>query len=89
VIVDCCNRCPFFQHTVLALIASKSGAGGVCSYDANHDRVVTVDTSLTPGTPEHVENRRAVWSRMKIEDPTQIPDACPLRRRNVTITLGD
>lgn len=86
-IIKACKECPFFQNTLLAMIATK-GVGGVCSCDGKNDRNIHVDLGLNPGTEEYDKNRRDAWRRMKIPDPTTIPDACPLRTADVTITLG-
>ena len=86
-IVKACKDCPFFHATALAMLARSEG--GVCSYDRKHDRNVTLDLTLTPGSPGHYENRRAAWERMKIANPTVVPQECPLRTNDVIVTLGD
>lgn len=86
-IIECCKKCPFFHNTMLAMLATK-GVGGVCAYDAENDRNVVIDADLKHGTAEHEQNRRESWARMKVPNPEIVPDQCPLRKRDVIITLG-
>lgn len=90
-IIKRCKDCPFLEVTVLSIIATlgAKAPGGVCSYDAKTDRRVTLDTTLKPQTDEYQRNRTDVWARLKIKDAGTVPPECPLRVRDITITLGD
>jgi len=90
VIVTSCKVCPFRQDPflggVLALFRDVTEA--FCGYDRTSDELVVVEFGMKPGTARDQMVKRA-QARMPIPDVNTIPDSCPLRGRDVRITLGD
>lgn len=89
-IVTCCHECPFFHETgahLLFALVGRVPSYGTCNYDAANDSVVRVELGM-PAGPEHDAMLLRARSRLVVLDRRAIPDGCPLRTRNVTITLG-
>jgi hypothetical protein len=83
-IIKCCRECPFYQKTLLTLLAGKAG---MCGYDAKDDSLVSFDLDMEPG-PARIERLRRAHNRMVIDNDRGVPTGCPLREKDVTITLA-
>lgn len=86
-IIRCCKECPFFRFTVLALFAG--GNSGVCGYSRDDETLVTGETviGMEPGPAREAAARRAV-TRMPILNSQEVPSGCPLRVKDITLTLA-
>ena len=86
-IIQKCDDCPFFSTNLLALF--RNTHSGFCGYDSATDAQVPAHTQFGPGTPEHEVALRAWNARLPVPDRRTLPDACPLRTRDIRLTLGD
>lgn len=84
--VRSCAECPFFRGTLLALLARGEQAGQ-CSYDADADDLVP-DPDPELSTAERVARQERLLRRLRVEDRRVVPEACPLRRRPVVVSLA-
>jgi hypothetical protein len=90
-IIRSCKECPFRQRPVLSGVMALFGAGtdrGFCGYDAESDSVVVVEMGA-PESPSKRQMMRRAAGRKAIEDINSIPPHCPLRTRNIVVTLGN
>jgi hypothetical protein len=84
-IVKSCRTCPFFTTTLLTLFAQPNG--GECSYIKADDSVSRMEAGISPG-PERDAILAKVAQRLRVIDAGAIPAACPLRERDIVVTLG-
>jgi hypothetical protein len=85
VIVRCCKECPFFQIIMLAVFRPDSG---LCGYDGVRD-AKSLDTIGLPPGPERNMAKLSADRRMIVRDNNTIPDKCPLRSRDIVLTLDN
>jgi hypothetical protein len=81
-----CKDCPFFQTILLALFSAKPESG-LCSYDGVRDAKALEAIGLPPG-PERRAAKISADRRMIVRDNTTIPEMCPLRTKDIVLTLG-
>jgi len=76
-----------FQPILLALFANKPDAG-LCGYDSVRDAKALETIGLPPG-PERNQAKLSADRRMIVRDNNTIPDKCPLRSRDIVLTLDN
>lgn len=85
-----CKECPFFQETMGSFLSVVSGRAdtpqGVCGYHVESDSLVTFQGGMPPGREYDAMIHRA-WERRKILDAQSVPPNCPLRQKDILITL--
>lgn len=94
ILVKSCATCPFFGTSVattlaavLPSVAAKAGPfPGECDYP--HGGGVLHFTPGSPTTPEIDAERYRRKVRMRIQNANELPEACPLRKQDVVVTLG-
>lgn len=84
-IIKCCRLCPFFMQTSLSLFVHSSG--GVCKYCKDDDSIAVIDMDEPEGAEREAMRERAA-RRLRVLDANVIPVACPLRDRDIVVTLG-
>lgn len=82
-----CAECPFFRATLLALLA-RGDQAGQCSYDVDADAVVPDSDPELP-LAERMARQERLLRRLRVEDRRVVPAACPLRRGEVVVRLGE
>ncbi len=86
-VVKRCKECPFYQDILLAVLANKPNSG-LCGYDAGRDGLALVPRGLRPG-PERDEAMASSARRLIVPNNNTVPDKCPLRAKDIVLTLGD
>lgn len=90
-IVKTCAECPFFRLTPLlggiTMLVGGDPKGGYCNYDRTRQEVVVPKFGLPPG-PARDENNDRARALMRVGDKYEIPNGCPLRDGDVTVSLG-
>lgn len=97
-IVTRCSACPFFEDSPLknlggfltqALLADSQH--GICDLLPSGEIIRSVDLKigLPPGPERDAEEPRFVKARSRrvVEDKRTVPNDCPLRQTEVTITV--
>lgn len=87
-----CSECPFFKQTMMSLFA-----GIAMSKDGVDPLVGECDFPTSSGVrwkafgavgPDAEALRDAKMKRKRVRDGNQLPEECPLRSADVTVTLG-
>lgn len=92
--IRCCADCPFFGGVPLISALSEALSGsegslakaGTCNLDRDTGTMIRVRLGLVG--PEREEMVKAVRKRTLVTDRDTTPDDCPLRSRDVIVTLG-
>ncbi len=84
-IIRCCKDCPLFQSILLAIFANKPDSG-LCGYDSQRDALALEPIGLLPG-PERTAAKASADRRMIVRDRNTIPEKCPLRTKDIVLTL--
>lgn len=92
--VKCCADCPFFGGVPLLSALSEALSGsdghlakaGTCNFDRDTSTVIRVPLGVVG--PERDAMKKSLERRMLVTDKTTIPEKCPLRERDVVVTLG-
>jgi hypothetical protein len=82
-IVKRCSECPFYTMTGGSLFVGERA--GVCTYEAASD-VMLKAAFRDAGTLTSDDHKR-LNARLRVADHNVVPDACPLRTRDVVVTL--
>ncbi len=90
-IIKACAECPFFRLTPLlggmTVLVGGDPKSGYCNYDRASQTAVVIKYGLPPG-PEREENSERARKLMRIDDKYSLPNGCPLRDGDVTVSLG-
>ena len=90
-IVTCCKECPFFRDSAATVLSALSGVDapwGFCHYDRKDDSLVVLDWSPMKTEAQRAAMMERAKDRMAVVDGRVIPEGCPLRTRDVRISLG-
>ena len=98
-VVTRCSACPFFEDSPLkklggVLVAAllPDAVGGVCNILPSGDYLPANDLQLglPPGPARDAEQLRFTKARQRrvVHDKRTIPDDCPLRQQDWTITVA-
>jgi len=97
--IKCCAECPFFERVpVLSALSemlaepgkdSLKGSlanAGTCNFDRDTNTVIRVRVGVV-GT-ERDKMLADAKKRLVVVDRNGIPEKCPLRERDIVVTLG-
>lgn len=97
-VVTRCAACPFFEDNplkkvgILAAVLLTDSQYGICDLLPSGEFLASADLKigLPPGPERAAEEPRLVKARSRrvIEDKRSIPDDCPLRQAEVTISIA-
>jgi hypothetical protein len=99
-VVTRCSACPFFEDSplkkfggILVAVLMPDSQHGLCNILPSGEFLSSADLQigLPPGPAREAEEPRFAKARSRrvIEDKRTIPDDCPLRQTDVTITITD
>jgi hypothetical protein len=98
-VVSRCSACPFFEDSPLKLFGGvltqailADSQHGICNILPSDEYLPSADLKigLPPGPERDAEEPRLAKARKRrvVPDKRTIPDDCPLRQRDVTITIA-
>lgn len=99
-LVTRCSACPFFEDSplkngllgILCGVLLADSQHGICCILPSGEHLPTTDIQigLPPGPDREAEEPRYAKARSRrfIEDKRTIPDDCPLRLAEVTVTIA-
>lgn len=99
VVVTRCSTCPFFEDSpikklggVLVAALMPDYLGGLCNILPSGEYLPSADlqVGLPPGPARAAEEPRFTKARSRriVKDKRTIPDDCPLRQADVTVTIA-
>ena len=91
--INSCEECPFFENPfsgvpLLGILAMTAVIEfGVCGYNAAQDNLVQIRLGMKAG-PEKDAMMATARGRLVVYDARVVPEGCPLRTRDITLTLA-